>query len=87
MTAPGFWSRKRDELKALWDTEQVERYGDILPRVERLAQLETAGSAETAVWTRNVESVIQKILDEWPFDDEHGLEILRYVQAKRKRRP
>lgn len=80
----GFWSRKLGELEALWSTERVERYGAILPVVERLAQLEAAGSTDTAVWRRDVERITQKILDEWPFDDEHGLEMLRYAQALRK---
>ena len=78
-----FWSRKLDELQELWNCEQIDRYRDILPMVEQAARAETAGDTESAVWRGNLERITHKIVDEWPFDDEHGLDMLRYIQAIR----
>lgn len=86
MTSQEFWSRKLGEFQELWNGERIDRYRDILPMVERAARLETAGKTDSGVWVRNLESITRKIVDEWPFDDEHGLEILRYVQAMRERK-
>ncbi len=78
-----FWSRKLDELQELWNCKQIDRYRDILPMVEQAARAETAGDNESAVWRGNLERIAHKIVDEWPFDDEHGLDMLRYIQAIR----
>ncbi len=78
-----FWSCKLDELQELWNCKQIDRYRDILPMVEQAARAETAGDNESAVWRGNLERIAHKIVDEWPFDDEHGLDMLRYIQAIR----
>ncbi|MCI7305893.1 MAG: hypothetical protein MR522_06495 [Trueperella sp.] len=82
----GFWARKYRDLVELSGDDEGERYADMLPLVERLLDLETTGKVGSDLWRLNLEKVARKIVDEWPWTDEQGFEMLTHIDAAQKRR-
>lgn len=81
-----FWERLLNKLREECQSNSVERYCDILPFAEPLNKLEGEGRTGTVPWARALESVAYKVVDEWPYQDELGREMLTYIQAARKQR-